>query len=332
MKRILITGGAGFIGANLIRVLLKDAKSQITIIDNLMTGKKFNLDGLKPDIDFIKADICRIALESLEGHDEIYHLASLASPTAYQRNPVITMDTCYIGTKKVLEYAKKFQSKVVFTSTSEVYGDPLVTPQSESYYGNVSTVTPRSCYNEGKRIAETLCYEYHKLGVDVKIARLFNTYGPYMTVEDGRVVPNFICQAIQNKPLTIYGDGNQTRSFCFVKDIVECLVEVMSMIPKEFAVVNIGSDLELSILKIAKKIIKITNANSQIQYLPLPIADPQRRKPDLTNIKKILGWQPQIDIDDGLLMTVEYFNNFLIGLLDKRNSGYPALKKIFLSR
>ena len=304
MKKILVTGGSGFIGSNLVEQLVHENHS-VTVIDNLSSGHKLNLENTLHKIDFIQADICS-KIDDLPIHDEIYHLACQASPPKYQHDPIHTLDTCYIGTKNILDLAKTWRCPILFSSTSEIYGDPLEHPQTESYRGNVGTTTPRSCYDEGKRIAETLCYEYSR-DIDIKVARIFNTYGPKMDPEDGRVVSNFIWQAIHGKALTIFGKGEQTRSLCYVSDNVRALRQFMATDTGPLTILNIGNDAELTILELAQKIVQQFNSDLVLEYKPLPEADPTKRKPDLKQAYEIINWQPQISLDQGLKETIHYF-------------------------
>lgn len=305
MKRILVTGGAGFIGANLIK-RLSDPNTYITVVDNLISGVEENL--AEENVHFIKADVCDLDFSQLKPHDEIYHLACPASPAVYQKYPKETLETCFIGTKNVLEFARKHQSTMVFTSTSEIYGDPEIAPQPESYRGNTDTCNIRSCYDEGKRVAETLCYEYFSKEVDVKVARVFNTYGPMMKSDDGRVISNFMLQALRNQPLTIYGTGEQTRSFCYIDDMVTGLVTLMKLEKsQEVTVVNIGSEDEKSIYCIARCIMSITGKTClSFTYQPLPQGDPKQRRPCLKRAKSLLRWNPIVGLTEGLERTYHY--------------------------
>lgn len=307
---ILITGGAGFIGSHLCKKLVASGESVICV-DNLLTGSLDNLSDLnpQPNFKFLKHDIVTL-LQITEKIDQIYHLASPASPIDYQNHPLETMLTNSQGTYNLLELAKKNKSRLLLASTSEIYGDPKEHPQKETYWGNVNSFGPRSCYDEAKRFAESLCYTYlHKYGVDVRIIRIFNTYGPYMQKDDGRVISNFINQAIKNEPVTIYGSGSQTRSFCYVDDLVEGIVDFMNQSDLSGEIINLGNPEEHSILEIAEQIIKLTNSKSKIVFKPLPIDDPTRRKPDVTKAKKLLGWEPKIPLKDGLLKTIGYFQS-----------------------
>lgn len=321
MKRILITGGAGFIGSNLLRSINTNSV-EITIIDSLVSGFETNIKD--QGVNFIKADILDFDLSTIEKQDEIYHLACPASPSHYQDNPTHTLTTCFNGTMKVLEYAYKHHSKVVFTSTSEVYGDPLESPQIETYNGNVNTLSIRACYDEGKRVAETLCFEYHRKGVDVRIARLFNTYGPRMAENDGRVVSNFICQALKGNPLTIYGSGTQTRSFCYVNDTIRGLEQLMNVKTHDLIVMNIGNETEVTIDFIAQTISSLTTGAFNFSYLPLPSGDPKIRRPDLVKAKIIIDWEPKISLDEGLKLTIDYFKTHITKSLSKDAANCAA--------
>lgn len=309
MKKILITGGAGFIGSNLTNKLAH--YNDVTIIDNFSSGKIENLTEVLHLIKIIDEDICNINICNIGDFDEIYHLACQASPPKYQENSIHTLDTCYIGTKNILQIALRNNSRMLFTSTSEIYGNPQTSPQPESYNGNVSTTTTRACYDEGKRVAETLCYEYYKLGVDIRIARLFNTYGPKMDEYDGRVVSNFITELLSKKELTIYGDGNQTRSFCYISDTLEALLKFMCYSQNELTILNIGNNNEIKISKLAKIVALILKKNYKTRYLPLPEADPTNRNPDISKAKNILNWKAYTSLENGLQKTIAYFNSNL---------------------
>lgn len=308
MKNIVITGGAGFIGSNLAKKL--STKNKVWVIDNFSTGSKTNLYGLK-NIMCVSHDIIDPIPEQLFEDftpDEIYHLACPASPPQYQKDPLHTIKTSVIGTMNILNVAVRFNSKFLFTSTSEIYGDPLIHPQVESYWGNVNPVGVRSCYDEGKRIAETIVTEYRrKYGIDTKIVRIFNTYGPNLNKDDGRVVSNFIMQALLNKPITIYGDGKQTRSLCYVSDLVDGLIKMLHDSVSTSIPINLGNPNEQTILEIGKKIIKLTNSKSKIVFKDLPEDDPHRRKPDISMAKAYLKWQPKVSLDEGLKSTIKYF-------------------------
>jgi UDP-glucuronate decarboxylase len=308
MKKILVTGGAGFIGSNLCEYLLQQGH-QVTCMDNFYSSCIRNLEDLRinPHFKLIEHNIIQPLLLD-ETYDEIYHLACPASPKQYQKDPLYTLDTNYLGTKNILEFALPSKTKVLLTSTSEVYGNPLVHPQVETYWGNVNPTGIRSCYDEGKRIAETLMVDYHrKYNLPIKIARIFNTYGPKMGKDDGRVVSNFINQAINNLPITIYGDGSQTRSFCYVDDMVLGLVSLMESNQSITTPINIGNPNELSILDIALLIIKLTNSDSKLDFKPLPSDDPKLRQPDITKAADLLNWGPNIELQIGILKAIEYF-------------------------
>ena len=309
MKRILVTGGAGFIGSHLCKRLVEGG-NYVICLDNFFTGNKENVK------DLIESSNFEIVEHDIENEididvDEIYNLACPASPTHYQYNPVKTVRTSVVGTANMLELARRKNAKILQASTSEVYGDPLEHPQKESYWGNVNPIGIRSCYDEGKRCAETLMTDYHRqYSTNIKIVRIFNTYGPNMHPNDGRVVSNFIVQAIKNEDITIYGDGNQTRSFCYVSDLVDGLIKMMST-ENFIGPVNLGNPSERSILNLAELIIKKTNSKSKITHKPLPSDDPVKRKPDITLAKEKLKWSPKIDINDGLDLTIKYFKNLL---------------------
>lgn len=309
MAKILITGGLGFIGFNLAKKL-KRLKNEIIIVDNLSTAppERFRLAS-ELNFDTVVADICDYAAIQHISCEQVYHLGSRASPKQYQKDPLHTLDTNYTGTKNVLNLAKKNGAKVVFTSSSEVYGEAQQHPQPETYFGYVNTLSERSCYTEGKRIAETLCYEFQS-EVNIRIARLFNTYGPGMCLNDGRVIPNFISQAIHQKPLTIYGDGSQTRSLVYIDDLLDGLIRLMALTQPKMTVVNLGNDQEKSILSIASLVqnlsLKMTHYRPDVNFLPLPESDPVRRKPDLLRAKTLLGWTAKTQIQHGLDRTWHY--------------------------
>jgi UDP-glucuronate decarboxylase len=306
MSKILVTGGTGFIGSNLCARLIADGHTVICL-DNNSTGSIANIKHLmkSPNFEFIMHDIVNPLLISQV--DQIYHLACPASPPAYQTNPIKTIQTNVIGTMNVLEFATESMARVLLSSTSEVYGDPKVSPQSEEYWGNVNPIGPRSCYDEGKRLAETLMMEYHKMkGVDIRIARIFNTYGPNMDKDDGRVVSNFINQCLENKPITIYGDGTQTRSLCYIDDMVEGLIRLMNQ-TETTGPVNLGNPFELSVEDIALFIKEVTGSSSELVFCKLPQDDPMMRRPDITKAKYVLGWEPQVHLNKGILNTTEYF-------------------------
>lgn len=312
---VLVTGGLGFIGTNLSMRLLQDG-NKVFIIDDLSSGVKENLEVLKHfgEIIFIEDSIQNVdydkVFEKIKIH-QIYNLACDASPSFYQSDPVYTIETCTVGILKLLNYAKKHKSSFLQTSTSEVYGDPLEHPQKESYHGNVSCIGIRSCYDEGKRIAESIIMNYHRLyNLDTKIARIFNTYGKYMRIDDGRVISNFIVQSLSNQDITIYGDGFQTRSVCYIDDMVEYLVRLMES--SYHFPVNVGNDEEYTINEIANIIKKETNTESNVIYFDLPEDDPLQRKPDLTLAKSILKYKPKYSVHSGIKKTIEYFKGNLI--------------------
>ncbi len=309
MKKILVTGGAGFIGSHLCKRLVEDGH-YVICLDNFFTGNKENLKELieNPNFEIIEHDIeNEINIEI----DEIYNLACPASPPHYQYNPVKTVRTSVVGIASMLELAKRQNARILQASTSEIYGNPLEHPQKESYWGNVNPIGIRSCYDEGKRCAETLMVDYNRqYDTDIKIIRIFNTYGPNMHPNDGRVVSNFIVQALKNEDITIYGDGSQTRSFCYVSDMVEGLVKMMNT--DDFTgPVNLGNPSERSILSLAELIIGKISSNSKIIHKPLPSDDPVKRKPDITLAKEKLNWFPKVDINEGLDLTIKYFKNLL---------------------
>jgi UDP-glucuronate decarboxylase len=297
--RILVTGGAGFVGSNLCRKLSEG--NEVFVFDNLSTGNVKNLREVKAD--FIWADVNH-PFECFMDVDQIYHLACPASPVHYQADPINTIKTSFLGSLNALEYAKICKARVLLTSTSEIYGDPLEHPQKETYWGHVNSIGIRSCYDEGKRAAESLFMDYHRKGADTRIARIFNTYGPNMSPDDGRVVSNFIVAALKNKPITIYGDGTQTRSFMYIDDLVNGLIKLMNS--DYTSPVNLGNPVETQIGVIAKVIKDLTGSSSEIIMLPIPQDDPKRRKPDIT-LAKSLGWMPSVSLIDGLKKTIEYF-------------------------
>ncbi len=308
-KRILITGGAGFIGSHIAEILVKEG-NEVICLDNFYTGSKSNVSHLLDNNNFelIRHDITE---EILLEVDQIYNLACPASPVHYQNNPIKTIKTNVLGTINMLGMAKRVKARILQASTSEVYGNPLEHPQKESYWGNVNTIGIRSCYDEGKRISETLCFDYHRYNnVDIRVIRIFNTYGPRMHIEDGRVVSNFIVQALQNKNITIFGDGSQTRSFCYVDDLVSGILLMMNQ-DNFLGPVNLGNDREFTVKELAEMVIGLTNTKSKIEYKPLPSDDPTRRRPDLSLAKEKLGYKASIPLKDGLLKTISYFDTFL---------------------
>ncbi len=307
--RTLVTGGAGFLGSHLCERLLRDGH-EVVCLDNFYTGRRRNIRGLlaNPDFELVRHDVVEpIMLEV----DCIYHLACPASPIHYQFNPVKTIKTSVLGTHNMLGLAKRIKARFLLASTSEVYGDPQMHPQKEDYWGNVNPIGIRSCYDEGKRVAETFTMDYHRQSrVDVRIVRIFNTYGPRMLASDGRVVSNFVVQALRGQDLTVYGEGSQTRSFCYVDDLIDGLVRMMEA--KDFTgPVNIGNPEEYTILDLARKIISMTGSHSKIVYRPLPSDDPTQRQPDISLASERLGWSPLATVDDGLARTIEYFRQEL---------------------
>ena len=305
-KKILITGGAGFIGSHLSEKLLNDGHDVICV-DNFFTSNKDNIRHL---LDNHKFELVRhdVTFPLYLEVDEIYNLACPASPIQYQRNPVQTIKTNVHGAINLLGLAKRTNSKIFQASTSEIYGDPEISPQNESYWGKVNPIGLRACYDEGKRAAETLFFDYHRQHkVDIKVARIFNTYGPKMLPDDGRVVSNFITQALSNKEITIYGDGSQTRSFCFIDDMIDAFIKFMSMNEKINGPINLGNPYEIKIKDLAQIIISMTNSKSKISEKKLPDDDPKIRKPDISLAKKTLDWAPKISLEDGLLKTIKYF-------------------------
>ena len=316
MARILVTGGAGFIGSHLTDRLLEQGH-YVICLDNLYTGRAINMSAHRdnPNFEFIRHDV---TLPILLEVDEIYHLACPASPVHYQSNPVKTVKTNVMGTINMLGLAKRVSAKFLLASTSEVYGDPLEHPQTESYWGNVNPIGPRSCYDEGKRIAETLTMNYcTEHGVDSSIVRIFNTYGPRMLFDDGRVVSNFIVQALQGKTLTVYGKGDQTRSFCYVSDLVRGIMALQNR-DSYHEPVNLGNPNEMTILELAERIKELTGSSSTIEYRDLPKDDPTRRRPDIARANEVLQWQPEVAIDDGLKQIIADFEGRL------RNEGAGA--------
>ena len=310
MKKILVTGGAGFIGSHLCKKLL-DEGNDVLCIDNYFTGTKKNISDLFKSTYFeaIRHDICFPLYVEV---DEIYNLACPASPIHYQHDPVQTTKTTVHGAINMLGLAKRINARILQASTSEVYGDPDVHPQVENYWGNVNPIGPRSCYDEGKRCAETLFFDYHRQhDLDIKVVRIFNTYGPNMHPNDGRVVSNFIMQALTNQDITVYGNGEQTRSFCYIDDLINGMMKMMSSKKQVTGPINLGNPVEFKIIELAQMIIKLTKSKSKIINKGLPIDDPVRRKPDISKAKKDLGWEPNIDVLDGLKTTIDYFKKQL---------------------
>ena len=308
--RILVTGGAGFLGSHLCERLLNEG-NDVICLDNFFTGDKNNIAHLlgHKRFELIRHDIINPVYLEVE---EIYNLACPASPVHYQYNPIKTIKTNVMGVINVLGIAKRTKAKILQASTSEVYGDPDVHPQNESYWGKVNPVGIRSCYDEGKRAAECLMMDYRRQnGVNTKIVRIFNTYGPRMALHDGRVVSNFVIQALQNKVITVYGDGSHTRSFCFVDDMITGLIRMMNAPDDFYGPVNLGNPEEFTILELAQTVIRLTNSRSRIEFLPLPQDDPVQRRPDISLAKAGIGWSPQISLEEGLLKTIDYFRQVL---------------------
>jgi len=307
-KRVLVTGGAGFLGSHLIeRLLVKNY--EVVCVDNLFTGSKSNLFDLRdnPRFEFIRHDVTFPLYIEV---DEIYNLACPASPIHYQHDPVQTTKTSVHGAINMLGLAKRLRCKILQASTSEVYGDPAVHPQTEDYWGHVNPIGPRSCYDEGKRCAETLFFDYHRQhDLEIKVARIFNTYGPRMHPADGRVVSNFIMQALRGEPITIYGEGQQTRSFCYVDDLVDGLIRLMETSPEFTGPINLGNPTEFTIRELAELVIKLTGSGSSLEFRPLPEDDPRQRQPDIGLATALLGWAPRTALEVGLAPTIDYFAN-----------------------
>jgi UDP-glucuronate decarboxylase len=304
-KRVLVTGGAGFLGSHLSERLLSEG-SEVLCVDNLFTGSRENIQHLLPNprFEFLRHDVCFPLYVEV---DEIYNLACPASPIHYQHDPVQTTKTSVIGAINMLGLAKRLKCRILQASTSEIYGDPTVHPQVESYWGNVNTIGPRSCYDEGKRCAETLFVDYQRQhDVEIRLARIFNTYGPRMHHADGRVVSNFVVQALNAEPITIYGEGKQTRSFCYVDDLIRGLMLLMA--GDNSGPVNLGNPNEFTIEELALKVLEMTGSRSQLVRLPLPQDDPQQRQPDISLARRLLGWQPEVELEEGLRRTVDYFS------------------------
>jgi UDP-glucuronate decarboxylase len=309
-KRVLVTGGAGFLGSHLCERLLREG-CDVLCVDNYFTGRKENIADLldRPYFELLRHDITFPLFVEV---DEIYNLACPASPIHYQFDPVQTTKTSVHGAINMLGLAKRLKATILQASTSEVYGDPAIHPQTEDYWGNVNSIGPRSCYDEGKRCAETLFFDYHRQhGLSIRVARIFNTYGPRMHPNDGRVVSNFIMQALRGEPITLYGKGSQTRSFCFVDDLIDGLILLMNAPDKMTGPVNLGNTAEFTIGELADKIIVLTGSSSKIIYQPLPEDDPRQRQPDISLARKTLGWEPKVPLEEGLRKTVAYFKQFL---------------------
>jgi len=310
MQNVLVTGGAGFIGSHLCDLLVEKGY-KVICLDNLLTGSKKNIEHLldNPNFEYMEADVCKTFLHTPPGIiNYIFHLASPASPIDYQNYPEETLLTNSLGTFNMLKLAKTAGSKILVASTSEIYGDPLEHPQKETYLGNVNTFGPRACYDESKRFAEAATYVYiKKYGIDARVVRIFNTYGPRMQKDDGRVVSNFINQCLEDAPITIYGDGSQTRSFCFVSDMVEGLHNAMFSDDTKGEVFNLGNPGEFTVLELAEKVKELIGSKSEIVYKSLPLDDPKQRQPDITKAKDVLGWEPKINLDEGLQKTIEFY-------------------------
>jgi UDP-glucuronate decarboxylase len=303
-KRVLVTGGAGFLGSHLCERLL-DMGHEVVCLDNFFTAHKRNVEHLlgRHRFELVRHDVTQPLIVEV---DEIFHLACPASPVHYQRNPVRTIRTAVQGTLNMLDMAREIHARILIASTSEVYGDPKEHPQSEPYWGHVNPIGPRACYDEGKRCAETLTVSYaRQYGVITRIARIFNTYGPRMHEDDGRVVSNFVLQALRDEPITIYGNGEQTRSFCYVSDLIDGFIRLMAL-EQDPGPVNLGNPRESTILELAEIVLKLTGSRSELRREPLPVDDPTRRCPDITKAKALLGWQPQVPLEEGLRKTIEY--------------------------
>ncbi|MDY0273155.1 MAG: SDR family oxidoreductase [Advenella sp.] len=312
MKRVMVTGGAGFLGSHLCERLLKDG-CEVLCVDNFFTGRKENIVHLldAPYFEIIRHDVTFPLYVEV---DEIFNLACPASPIHYQFDPVQTLKTSVHGAINMLGLAKRTKAKIFQASTSEVYGDPEVHPQPETYWGRVNPIGIRSCYDEGKRCAETLFSDYHRQhGLKIKIARIFNTYGPRMNINDGRVVSNFIVQALRGEDITIYGEGEQTRSFCYVDDLIDGFIRLMDTSDNVIGPINLGNPNEFTIRQLAERILTLTGSSSRLVFRPLPQDDPQQRQPDITQAKTVLDWQPSIMLDEGLKKTISYFDEFLAG-------------------
>lgn len=312
-KRILVTGGAGFLGSHLTQKLL-EAGHMVTVLDNLYTGRIENITPLQKQFGdsliFRKEDVRNMSFD--QEVDEIYNLACPASPPHYQRNPIATTETCFFGALNTLNLAKKYNAKVLQASTSEVYGDAKVHPQPENYWGNVNPDGPRSCYDEGKRVAESLFFDHRRMfGTRIKIVRIFNSYGPNMDPRDGRVVSNFIMQALKSEPITIYGKGEQTRSFCYCQDTIRGLIALMESNDEITGPINIGNPGEFTILELAEKVLSLTGSSSELIHAPLPENDPKVRRPDISLARTVLNWSPTIPLQDGLIPTIQYFKEVI---------------------
>jgi UDP-glucuronate decarboxylase len=322
-RRVLVTGGAGFVGSHLCERLLKDG-NEVLCVDNFYTGTRHNVHHLLANSRFelMRHDVCFPLYVEV---DEIYNLACPASPIHYQFDPVQTTKTSVHGAINMLGLAKRVKAKILQASTSEIYGDPAVHPQTEDYWGNVNTIGPRSCYDEGKRCAETLFFDYHRQHrLPIKVVRIFNTYGPRMHPNDGRVVSNFIVQALQNRDITIYGDGSQTRAFCYVDDLVDGLVRLMGTPQAVTGPVNLGNPGEFTIRELAETVVELTGAASRIVHMPLPADDPRQRRPDISMANELLDWKPSVPLREGLIQTIGYFDRLLGDQPANAGSSMPA--------
>lgn len=309
-KRILVAGGSGFLGTHLCITLLKEGHD-VTVLDNFSSGHRANLEYLEDygNLQLLEQDVADPIDIKV---DQIYNMACVASPVQYQEDPLQTLRTSTEGIGNLLTLARRNRARILQSSTSEIYGNPIVHPQTEDYFGNVNPVGPRACYDEGKRCAETLCMDFHRTyGVTVKIARIFNTYGPFMQPHDGRVVSNFIVQALLNRPITIYGDGRQTRSFCYADDLISGLRALMDSPRHVAGPINLGNPVEFTVLELAEKIIALVGSSSSVVFHPLPKDDPCKRRPDIGRAKQLLGWEPKVALEDGLVRTIAYFDNLL---------------------
>ena len=310
VQRILVTGGSGFIGSHLSRRLLEEGH-EVLVVDNFYSSSRHNLYDLldHPRFELMRHDITFPLYVEV---DQIYHLACPASPVFYQRDPVQTTKTCVHGSINMLGLAKRLGARILLSSTSEVYGDPAMHPQAETYWGNVNPIGIRSCYDEGKRCAETLFFDYYRQHrLPIKVARIFNTYGPNMLPNDGRVISNFIVRALAGKPLTVFGDGSQTRSFCYIDDMVDGLIRLMNSAPEVTGPINLGNPSEFTMLELASKVQALTGNDCPVEFQPLPADDPTRRRPDITRARDLLGWEPAVPLDAGLVRTVDYFRGAL---------------------
>lgn len=309
-KKILVAGGAGFLGSHLCERLLQEGH-EVLCVDNFYTGSKKNILSFleNPRFELLRHDVCFPLYVEV---DEIYNFACPASPPHYQADPIQTLKTSVLGAMNLLGLAKRLRCKIFQASTSEIYGDPHIHPQPEEYWGNVNPIGIRSCYDEGKRCAETLFFDYHRKNqVPIRVARIFNTYGPRMHPDDGRVVSNLILQALKNEPLTIYGDGNQTRSFCFVDDLIDVILRFMDAPGSLTGPLNIGNPTEFRVIDLAKEVIKMTGSQSSFVYKPLPSDDPRQRRPDISQAKQILHWEPRVSLEEGLKATIDYFSSLI---------------------